>query len=240
LETRKKHLTLETSRLSADQKKARESLKSELELHRTQQLKKLEEDSKPLKQELDDLQQGIKNLKSARGSINKDIEVAKDQLSCISSLVSYTETVHNKLQSSIETSEKHYATSRAYMQKLKQETVVEGDKLSNIESSIEKRKLELQLLEEDILAHQRQLDDLQADYEMRRKVKDDELKSILIRVGDALARLRQLQSDEKVTRESIAADQLTLDREREVLARREAKISDSEGRIAKHTRLMRL
>lgn len=62
---------------------------------------------------------------------------------------------------------------------------------------------------QQIAVAESQLDNLQSDYETRRKSLDDELKGILTKTLDAVARLKAVQEAEKSTRAGIA-DQIKL------------------------------
>lgn len=111
---------------------------------------------------------------------------------------------------------------------------------NTLKSEFAAQKASLEGINANIATAKEELDGLEADYQSRRARLEDELKTILIRTGDAVTRLTELEARGTEERNSIAADRLALHRERETLERQKAKYSDIEARVLKYKQMMKL
>lgn len=81
---------------------------------------------------------------------------------------------------------------------------------------------------------------LESDYTVRSATHDSDLRSVLLKTKDAVARLQELEAREAVTRSDIATRTMELDKREAVIRRLELKLKGAESKVQQYNSFMKL
>jgi chromosome segregation ATPase len=227
--------TLELKRETALKSQA-----DELKQLRQQALAKLRAELAPVKSEIDAAEITRQTAISRRDEANRNADLAQHTLDGLSEPIETAKHTLASLNAEIvaqgKRSEQLTEDEILLLQKIGQA----NDRLNHISEQITLKKVELGDLVVQIDKIRGDLADLQLDYDARKTAADDELRGVLVRTQDAVIRLKEVTGREEQEREALALERQVIQKEREALDRRTAKLNTDEGRIAKYGQYMRL